>query len=804
MERAVLQRSWGGVVSLQRRTVSMVFKADDLIPKHVSERQQVKDRFRFLYNDGGQYADTKRYSSAVTRKRVYYRDRNHTVAQMKFLDTVERRHDLAALGHVIGQDAGDPAGKVKAVYQLHPSDVTLSPGGPGVVDVVKADVKKLRAVYPTLYFTLYCPGRQYGGVEAVAEAIKELALPSFKPLTRPTWIGGTHSILCRVDDASPLELTKLNEGDPRTGLRVFNITTEPPPSAALTTNTASLMLRGLPDSAATVKHLVHLVSQPSHGFPNYIGWDLVGLGPEAGVFSGELGQRVGVAMLCGAYDEAAKIIVRAMHRVNKKLKETEIDLNEDAEGKNRISAMYYNNLPPRYHWVKEMLDFMANYGNKKWPEPALTTELPFEVVGRFPACAAAHVWNAALDARLSLDSEWAVDGDYVVDEETGDVSVFHCAESAARVRVHAKKRAEPEAEVKEDHRPKIPEFIKPKSLTQLLDDADIDKSPEEVLQEKKEAKEAKSAKEAAAAAAAPRRTPDPARRIPISRVVIPTIGSGFKFSSWPDSLGGSPGLMELLGSVGFDVRSAKVLEAAAKAHLAPTSYRRVVAEAKDVKITAHRGALTGYVQNYAGDVLHLRDAGKYYNQAAKAVLFNEPWECIPCNVINHDYAVRCRSCDTHRSRVMESQGQMPPEEAPVARVITVQVQATLPHDASPAAFVGEAFHLHAHLKQRMAADLTHSIEKSLECGRYVRKQNGVRKKKRRRSKRAAADVSSNGPAQLPYFLENVECSELRFNAPSSPVEQPRLSFVQKNEVARDGEQLAARGRPGALWHHYGR
>eukprot|EP01061_Rhynchopus_euleeides_P007820 TRINITY_DN16875_c0_g1_i1.p1 TRINITY_DN16875_c0_g1~~TRINITY_DN16875_c0_g1_i1.p1 ORF type:complete len:838 (+),score=245.07 TRINITY_DN16875_c0_g1_i1:78-2591(+) len=643
---------------------------------------------------------------------------------------------------------------VKAIYELHPSDVSRLPvleTAPGemrallprdIVDPSDQAIKRLDVRQPRLFFHLFICGFPFGPAQAVriiSGLLRNVSVTLLSGMGEtPNVHSGAQTLICSVAGISPRRLARLNrtagslarELSPEGGvvhIRVFGITTEEPRMASRDIQDSirmqtSVVLRGI-DPKSLDNIASRFAGDAPLMFPNYINFDQLGLGPAAGVFSGKVSVDIGGLLLSGETDAAAKAMIRRMTKVNFMLSHSEEDL--DDPNRSVFSARFYGNIPKKYAHVKLFIDEMQRFqdANKFGPNRKLKnfgTTLAFlnvarEATHRFAHSAAATAWNYAAKARIGVNPMHAIPGDhYIAEGEEGD------------------------------------------SIRTV-------------------------------------RTPEEGQRIGLEHVVIPTLSASLRFSDWPESCGGSVGFSTALRAAGIDPEGFHK-SPIAKSFLAPSVPRRVTALAEGVECTIiPDGAFTQYVQKHDQQLMKIPDDVMRKVMPGGDVRFEmypEPWRCIPCGETNPPSGIRCGTCGDHKYKLLEDVGG---EAALFSHAFhsqaTVQLSAVVPADASFVSFLSENFKLSSFVKRRDQPHIKDSIAKSFSVGsraisnrrRGGRSQRkGEKTKKKKKKAMEGKDKAGRGaPPQLPQMLQEKTFPEMRFAHPTSPVARPELVRVDK-------------------------
>eukprot|EP01059_Diplonema_ambulator_P006968 TRINITY_DN16539_c0_g1_i1.p1 TRINITY_DN16539_c0_g1~~TRINITY_DN16539_c0_g1_i1.p1 ORF type:complete len:661 (+),score=140.24 TRINITY_DN16539_c0_g1_i1:155-1984(+) len=339
----------------------------------------------------------KQEKYGLTSRVLRQRDKMFMLGRALYKDSADRRHQYDELSQGLGATPNpvldEPKERLKALYGVHFSDVSVKPAGmPSYV--VSPDVK-INRVYEKLYFVLHYSGMEYGGMEAVVDASKALGKP-VNPLKRTHYIAGVNSIWCTAEGVSPKELVD----------RVKRV-------GAITNSEAEVDLREVVIDVV-LRGVVGGVGGLENGvaFPNYINWDVLGLDGGAGVWSHQQSVNIGNAMLSSDYDEAFRLIMRHVSTVNYGLHVALTDLEDSS--RNRVSSRFYNQIPPKYRWIRTMLDTMANSASPRGWTARGFSQIPLMITNKFPQAAAAAIWNRLAYNRIKLGVAGSLPGDLIL------------------------------------------------------------------------------------------------------------------------------------------------------------------------------------------------------------------------------------------------------------------------------------------------------------------------------------------------------------------------------------------------------
>ena len=648
---------------------------------------------------------------------------------------------------------------IDAIYALHPSDVSeigvvregqnfASHLPSDIVDSNDENIKSLSTRQPLLYFHLFLQGLPCGIPQALrmlSSLLHNVSITVLSPHGQPQYAPNYHStsgtVVCSIQNISPERLTKLNQlvgtkesREVKGGqvfFRVFGVTTKRPEVLkeeaseqifADTARNVSVVLRGISNDDATAAKISAKFGPNSYGavlFPNYIGFDQVGLGPAAGIFSHKTSVQIGGAILSGHTDKAAKTMLHRVCEVNFMLSTAKEDL---VTKRPFLSARLYGNIPPKYDFVKKFLDFVHTLQRKETSKAGVRdhgTSQAFvlscpEITQRFVNASCAAVWNHAVAKRLKINPHTAIVGDYVVKDGGSPYRI-------------------------------------------------------------------KSDKEA--------------KKIPITDVVVPTLGSNLRFSEWPTSCGGEMGLAESLSAGGVD--SVSYAKSQLSAVLLPEKrFRRVTAIAEDIEMELVQN--TGFTRHLQGYSQNLQKISGYHKimkgQVGSYVteLYPKEWSCLPCGKVNYSSAIRCRSCGDHKTKATELAG----EELPVqdlAEVATLHMTFRLPLGASVATFLQENFALHSFLNRRDQPHIREMIKDSFSANsttlrrplspqgaRILKKRKNAKKLQRKEEeKKKEKKKKAKKEGDLPFMLKGRSFPALQMAHPTSPMQKPELEVVHK-------------------------
>ena len=711
-------------------------------------------------------------SKTVLRGEVDARDKTRAIFQRTFWDSSERRHDLLDLSrNVLHADprphlatskkarARRNAGLVPALYELHPSDVSVAPEAGVPAYVVDPAVPALRTAQPRLFFHLFYSGLPAGAPQAirmVAAALNnhtvQLAGGSAAAAAEAP-ASGSHSrtVVCSVDNVTPLALTALNglqnaaervDGKRSHGaahLRLFGITTIDPAAAAEDGAAAgkvrvSVLLRGVqePTAAAaavaaaerrrkkrkrrrnggaaeeeeeeeegvkvTLESLLGADGPPRDLlFPNYINWDQVGVGPAAGVFSDECARRAGGALLSLAPTTASQIVLHRMAKVNHTLLlAVEEDIARTEGGaRTQDGRVYFS--ARFYSSIPRRYSFVRGIVDRiHHVSASMTAPTTPAATERLARDAFLHM---APEVRSRLTNAAAA----AVWNHLAQARIAKNPTSAVVGDLYLHDETEADVREEANTRRRRDKKVPTRTLSSLLDG------------EEEEVEAAEEPADDSVALRAPRRgvvrvvaTPEEAASVPLARVVLPTLGGGTQLGDFPESVGGAVGAAKAMEACNIDPLD--FARARNEAVLPPGVLRPLLAVAEDVEVVVRRNVgLTQNLQRYDGTLLEVPEAvyrREVMPAAAEAPLFYEEWRCDPCGLTLPPSAVRCHSCGEHRNLIVpaDEPASLLRTSVDLTRTTSVHVTATLPASSSPVSFLSENFHLHAHLKRR---DLPH-------------------------------------------------------------------------------------------------
>ena len=324
------------------------------------------------------------------------------------LSTSERRHDYDSLLEIINASPTQQEHKrPKALYNTINGDQIIKPFSlPNYLVHNKLNITQKHN--GTLVFYVYSWGLQFSSPQAFRILGNLLENnETLKCLDTLTWDTGL-VFRCEVQNISPEMLININKRgypirvvgvvDKKTYLQELDPTTE-------NIRQASVVLRA--SSASSLRKVISN-SGGSIMFPNFISFDSLGLGSNAGVFSDEISLEIGSKILRQDFDGAISSIIRAMPRVNAGLERAEEDLDQETRDF-RMSSRFYNQIPENHSWVKQLITNRIEKGSYF----AIYETNP-EILNRFTMAVAASIWNNAAAVRLELDPEFAVDGDLLL------------------------------------------------------------------------------------------------------------------------------------------------------------------------------------------------------------------------------------------------------------------------------------------------------------------------------------------------------------------------------------------------------
>eukprot|EP01064_Diplonema_japonicum_P013779 TRINITY_DN21322_c0_g1_i1.p1 TRINITY_DN21322_c0_g1~~TRINITY_DN21322_c0_g1_i1.p1 ORF type:complete len:659 (+),score=53.81 TRINITY_DN21322_c0_g1_i1:56-2032(+) len=380
------------------------------------KQPKVSEIWRFKYDEGGKYSFA-RGPMGLKAHHINQRDVYFQRARQLYHDCIEKRHSYDEMSNYMEahpRPVGGGSERIQCLYGCHTSDVKRKPTKTVPVQHVVAPDTSVMRKYPKLYFLLHYYNLTLGGPQAIINAGKALKNASITPINPVDWCHGVNSIWCVVENASPAELKEALTSDTMT---VSGVTHQQPEN--FNSIDTTVVLRGIQiPKKELLKHINYLMSDDGSMFPNYINWDQVGLHAGAGVFSHPASIEIGKKILSSDYDEAVRLIIRHVTRANYGLKSAEEDL-ENKE-RNRFSARFYNQIPRKYGWIKDILDIMANSPMYRGWSPKALSAVPDTVLNRFTQAAAASVWNQLARERLKISHEGSIPGD-LVELSNGDI-----------------------------------------------------------------------------------------------------------------------------------------------------------------------------------------------------------------------------------------------------------------------------------------------------------------------------------------------------------------------------------------------
>ncbi|KAJ9447142.1 hypothetical protein DIPPA_35179 [Diplonema papillatum] len=431
-----------GALARQKRGMWLVEK----IKENWKQRTTPTEPWRFEFDAGMRYKLATRFhrpSESVVRKRQQAFDEGKAMFQR----SNARRHNYQELADQLNSPSRplteDPSQRPKALYRVHDSDVITRPIH--VPKYVVHESLKLSQQYPVLYFYLWSTGLRNGSVEAIRTLgglIKNATVrpaapdeggpkvgkgrkkgkskgrgkPAEPAAKGASWLVGSVTVLCEARNCTPRELAGVVELTKR--LRVFGVTEEKPAAEDLAAQEVSVLLRGVEASFLTSVAAKQMAGDCM--FPNYIAWDTLGLGPEAGVFSDGVSVDVGALLISRQYTAALRSVLHHVARgTNWGLAVARQDLTDPSRDF-PISARFYSQIPPKYGWVKRILDGLLDQYSAAWAVKGWLAT-PEEVTGKFTQAAAAAVWNECARQRLLANPDAAVPGDWIIDDATNAV-----------------------------------------------------------------------------------------------------------------------------------------------------------------------------------------------------------------------------------------------------------------------------------------------------------------------------------------------------------------------------------------------